>query len=379
MTIRLVTGLPGSGKSLYGVSAIKSALDEGRNVYVDGLDGLVPFGWEACDANAWQDLPDGSLVVIDEAQKKWPTRRTAEPPECIRALSEHRHRGFDFLLITQHPTMLDAYVRKLVNGHVHLIRQHGAQLSKIIGWQECQDDPQSQGTRERGTVKLWRYPRDLFPLYKSATLHTMKRKLPLRIYGLAALVVVLVGLGWFGLSRLHSIEQVAQKSSGVVPASSSAVSPGSPAGAAEYAQNLMARVPGMPWSAPIFDDRKTKSEPDIYCIDSAKGCRCYTEQITRMVVPVMQCMQIARDGVYNPYREPFDKKAQQQRPPADGQDRGGSSSVVSSVFGRDPSSPEAGTGRDLKVSDANGGERERWPRPDFSYRVPFPDVGSAKH
>jgi hypothetical protein len=45
------------------------------------------------------------------------------------------------------------------------------------------------------------------------------------------------------------------------------------------------------------------------------------------------------------------------------------------VFDRGPSSPEAGSGRDLKISDANGGQRERWPRPDFSYKVLFPDVG----
>jgi hypothetical protein len=32
------------------------------------------------------------------------------------------------------------------------------------------------------------------------------------------------------------------------------------------------------------------------------GCTCYTEQITRLNVPLLQCYQIVKNGVYNPFR-----------------------------------------------------------------------------
>lgn len=149
--ITLITGLPGAGKSLRMVQMIRDALKEGRNVYVDGIDGLQPFGWEPCELNDWENLPDGSLVVADEAQKTWGTRRAGDAPPSIRALSEHRHRGFDFVIGTQHPTMIDKYVRTLVGRHDHLLRQFGAPISRIVTWSECQDDPQSLATRQRGT------------------------------------------------------------------------------------------------------------------------------------------------------------------------------------------------------------------------------------
>lgn len=368
MSIKLITGLPGSGKSLLGVDEVRKAVDAGRPTYVDGLDGLVPFGWEPCDANAWQDLPDGSLVVFDEAQKKWGTRRTAEPPEHIRALSEHRHRGFDFVLITQHPTMLDAYVRKLVNGHRHLLRQFGAEVSKVFGWQECQDDPQSQGTRDRGTVSIWRYPHELFPLYKSATLHTVKRKLPARVYGIAALVLLLGVAAWFGYGKLSSIERTAAKANAAaVPAKSeSQDAKAPPRNAAEYVERITPRVLGMPWSAPLFDDRKPKAEPDILCVDIQNAeCRCYSEQITPIRSTPNVCKQIARHGVYNPYRDPLGTKAQQEP----------------QHTSADKSAARSRDGGDLKVSgDAPEGKPgvTAWPRPDFSYKVPFPSVGAGR-
>lgn len=331
--IRLITGLPGAGKSLRGVQLIKRYLGEGRNVYVDGIDGLQPFGWESCDARNWEALPDGSVIVVDEAQKVWPTRSgsSAIPPE-IRALSEHRHRGFDFVLLTQHPTMLDAYVRKLVGEHEHVLRQFGMQASRIVTWTECQDDPQSLGTRQRGTDALWKYPTDCYPLYKSATLHTVKRKLPFRVIMIPVLILAVAALVWWGTNSVSSMG-AAPSFGGETQGLASAADPVAKsrhaevryASPEEYVQAFVPRVPALPWSAPAFDQREVRAEPRVLCVISEmKGCRCYTEQVTRLNVPARECFAIARDGIYDPFRMPLEAQpppppqqpAAQEAPPA---------------------------------------------------------------
>lgn len=316
--IRLITGLPGAGKSLRAVQVVHEFLAAGRAVYVDGIDGLQPFGWEPCDASNWQDLPDGSVVVVDEAQKVWPTRRVGDPPPYIAALSEHRHRGFDFVLVTQHPTMLDAYVRKLVGEHEHVLRQFGMEAARIIRWTEAQDDPQSLTTRQRGTEALWKYPRSLFGLYKSATLHTVKRKLPFRVLALPIVAIAIAAGGVWAWRSLGGFKPDAVVPP--VPDTGRAVAGvGAPlpsesgrpmfVTAEDYARFFSPRLEGLPWSAPVFDKRTVAAEPDLLCVISeAKGCACYTEQLTPVRVKYTTCMDAARHGVYNPYRRPVDAR-----------------------------------------------------------------------
>lgn len=372
MTIKLVSGLPGSGKSLRGIFYIRKGLADERPVYVDGIDGLQEFGWEPCNANEWQDLPDGALVVIDEAQKRWGTRTRTDVPPYIAALSEHRHRGFDFVLLTQHPAMLDSYVRRLVNGHEHLVRQYGAQVSRIFTWQECFDDPQSQGARQRATESVWKFPKEIFPLYQSATLHTVKAKIPKRLLALPLLLVVGAVLAYFAVKTVTKLAGGAPgaktDTAQIVPISTpvSAIATGPARTPEEYISRLIPRVAGMPWSAPIFDERKVKAEPEILCVDSEKGCRCYTEQITLIDTPIMQCLQIAKHGVYNPYREPMGKKGEADRTETSRTDRPGSHGFA---LGSDE-------GRGLKASaELPTDAPATWPRPDFSYQVPFPGSG----
>lgn len=313
--IRLITGLPGAGKSLRAVQVIRDFLREGRAVYVQGIDGLQPFGWEACDAREWESLPDGSVVVVDEAQKVWPSRRTGDPTPEIRALSEHRHRGFDFVLITQNPTMLDAYVRRLVGQHEHVLRQFGLQASRIVTWTECQDDPQTVGTRQRGTDALWKYPSDCFGLYKSATMHTVKRKIPLRIAAIPFLLLFVVFLAWKGYHAITSlgVSEPAEEEALTAKGAQEAQAPGrvrggerSYADAGEYAVAFLPRVPAMPWSAPAFDKREVRADPELYCVKSeAKGCQCYTEQVTRVLIDKASCLRTVAYGSYNPFRAPM--------------------------------------------------------------------------
>jgi len=317
--IKFVTGLPGAGKSLRAVQLIAEAREKGRNVYVCGLDGLSPeLGCEIIESpNDWESLPDGCLVVIDEAQKWWPQRRAGDAPPFIRALSEHRHHGFDFVIVTQHPSMVDKYVRTLCGEHEHILRQFGMQASKLVTWQECFDDPQSQATRDRGTAVVWRYPKHLYAMYKSATMHTVKPRIPFRMKAIPVLVLVVAALGVYAFSTIAEFGSQDQLDAVTASAGVAAVgeAPGGSSRARpkhltveDYVAMQMPRIAAQPWSAPIFDDREPSSEPELYCIASETlKCICHTEQGTRYQLEARECLRIVHGGgTYNPFRAPVE-------------------------------------------------------------------------
>lgn len=315
--MKMITGLPGSGKTLRLIGIIRKYLEENRPVFVDGVKELEEFGWRECDATKWVDLPDGSVVIVDEADRRFPQRRTGEPPAYVRELARHRHRGFDFVFVTQRPNFVDTFVRGLVGEHEHLIRQFGTNASRVITWQGVQEDPNSPTAIARGTESLWFYPSSDFALYKSASLHTVKRRIPKRLLILPVLIVIALGAFWYGYHVLK--DKLGGKDATVVGASGAeapaASKPRSSAfggervkyrTAEEFLIAMRPRVSAMPWSAPAFDSRSVASKPEVYCIQSeARGCTCYSEQITRLEVPTMQCLTIARIGIYNPFREPM--------------------------------------------------------------------------
>lgn len=314
--IELFTGLPGSGKTLSVVQRVVEARKAGRPVYSAGLEwkpeaaalGIIQLD----DPLTWQDCPDGSLIVIDECQKWMPTRSAQRDPiPPIMALSEHRHRGFDFLMMTQNPAMLDVWVRRLVGRHVHVLRKFGTRTCERIIWGECVDEPQSLSMRSRGQSEMWRYPPELFKLYKSATMHTHKARIPWRVVALP-IVLALAAFGvWWSSKYLHQMQAQAPTVDAAEPAKASAQpraesvplqesSPPAPVTVESYMSAITPRVDGMPWSAPIFDGAKPAQLPRIACIIAGATCRCYTEQATRIKVRFDQCATIARYGVYRP-------------------------------------------------------------------------------
>ncbi len=320
--IELISGLPGAGKSLRGVERIvsESLAPVRRAVFVYGLDGLrEELATRIADPLKWEQLPDGALIVIDEAQKVFPIRRGGEPIPPIAALSEHRHRGFDFLLITQHPNLLDVYVRRLVGKHTHVLRRFNGHTCQLITWGEAVDDPQSMGTRARGTTAIWRYPKQLFNAYKSATLHTHKSRFPLRLVLVPVVLLALVICGYFingFFSREARADETNVADSSTDPVKRKAVADAfaySPQSGAserrlltpeEYALQHIPRLPGLVYSAPVFDHRQAIAEPRLLCASTPYKCACITEQGTRAQIDYVQCRTIALNGYYDPYRAP---------------------------------------------------------------------------
>lgn len=325
--IKLITGLPGSGKSLSVVEAIQAFKRAGRTVYQHGVDGLkLGLAETLEDPLKWQDLPDGSVVIIDEAQKVFPARKMTDPIPPVVALSEHRHRGFDFIIVTQNPMFLDSFVRRLVGEHVHCVRRFGVNGAIRYTWNECVDDPQSSTMRSRAVESPWRYPKELFGLYESATLHTVKRSIPKRLVFIPLAMLASGFAIWFLLSTMagwaESIEEEPTitdaamvagepKKAGLFATSNPLVKMGQdrkqPLTTEQWAALREPRVPGVVATAPMFDQRQPTAEPELYCaLSHGKGapCRCITEQGTVALVEYDLCRLSATVGLYNPYRRP---------------------------------------------------------------------------
>jgi zona occludens toxin len=295
--ITLITGTPGAGKTAWVVAELEKI--NGRRVYVDGIPDLTLPHEPAGDVLTWPDwVEDGALIVVDEVQRIWRPRGTgSKVPESIAALETHRHRGLDFWLISQHPNLLDANVRRLISRHVHLTVAWNGRAE--WEWPECQGAPERRGTAVHRSYKL---PAHVFDRYKSASLHTKitKRK-PVAFY--VGMVVVPLTVALIGYAY-HRISGVASGIPGAAGAAGSAADAGTAAAAAAADPvDFQARVAARPETAPAYDSvRKVVAFPRIAaCISSASSCNCYTQQATAYAVPPAVCEAFVRGDVFNPY------------------------------------------------------------------------------
>jgi hypothetical protein len=176
----------------------------------------------------------------------------------------------------------------------------GMQMAVIHEWDRVQDNPVDYHSLQASVKKTWKYPKELFTLYKSANIHTVKRRVPKKLFFYLAAVVATVFLIGYAAKLIfqpHQVERGAQAGKGDGKRFSSAVS------AAEYSKRFTPVVASMPWSAPAYADLKPTDFPVLYCVDSEeKGCKCWTQQITRYYIDEKICRVIVKDGVYNPFQ-----------------------------------------------------------------------------
>lgn len=344
--IILQTGVPGAGKTSSVVAMLmtdesythfkdKDGVKKKRPLFVNGIPEFKLEHQELTDEQIqekpFQDfLPYGSLVVIDEAQRLMGTRSPAKAvPEFIEALATHRHHGLDIILITQHPSFLDSFVRRLVQRHIHIsIKSMGR---KTYEWNECCDQPDSAANIARAVERNFTLPKKAFDQYKSAEVHTKpKRKIPRAAIFLALFVPALI---WFMAStglrmkdrfnngeQQTTVEQQAQEAQ-----LQSAPNPQNQESIQPINQNLTANdfVPTLaekPESKPLYNGvRQVKTfERIAACVDGGKtGCTCYSDQATPLKeVTKTMCKEYARNGLpFNPYKEPDSGQSQAQTAP----------------------------------------------------------------
>lgn len=300
--ITKITGLPGNGKTLYTLNLVE-AERKGRPVYYHGIAELQ-LDWVQLDnAQDWWKVPDGAIVVIDEAQKTFPPRAVgSQVPQHVSELETHRHRGIDVYLITQHPMLVDSAVRRLTQRHFHCVRKFGFEAATIHEYPtgvntECEKN-------RAGSIRHeFKFPKGSYAWYKSAEVHTVRRRIPKRVWFLAAAPLLIIGLVWYGWQALTAHAPVSVDG----PAKGGAIAQASEWGhvktVKEYLDAQVPRVAGLAYTAPVYDrvTEPTKAPFPAACVSSKDRCRCFSQQGTALDMPDQLCRDVVSKGYFKPW------------------------------------------------------------------------------
>lgn len=324
MTIELITGTPGAGKTTYGV-ARRLAVEvkrkfraegedpssEGvtRRLCVAGVRGLLleherlphkltgetistseverfnAMDPEHEDKPRFQRLPGdpprddvpclvqnwwlwckpGDLIFVDEAQFLAPRGTLGKkPPYWIQALEIHRHYGVDFIFVTQHPQLIDTTIRNLVGVHRHVRSMMGSGLCVVYVW-----DHASNPERFKAAVKesFKRGPSD-YALFHSSVAHLKPPSAGRRVLLIAPLLIAGAGFG------LYQFKQKAF--GGHAPASVASA----PSAAASGQPGVLPGLPGAPGAVrPVFASASgpvSPSRPSGW-VDVPELAGCWTQ------------------------------------------------------------------------------------------------------
>lgn len=149
-----------------------------------------------CD---WRKEPQGSFFAIDEAQLITifsDEARGIDP--IVKDLTIHRHKGYDFLFITQEPSFVHKYIRKLASHHTHLVNIFGWEQSMMLEWSVVQDSPNAIKSIARAeNLTRWKFPKEIYNLYKSTTINTRVKRIPKKLVICAVLAVLCLILSAF--------------------------------------------------------------------------------------------------------------------------------------------------------------------------------------
>lgn len=308
--IYLHTGQPGAGKTLLTLHTVRErAKAENRPVFYAGIEILKPEefpGWQVLDdPKKWFDCPDGAIIVHDECQTLYrPRGNGAQVPDYVARFETHRHQGFDIYLITQHPMLVDSNIRRLAGEHSHIVRAFGAKMATVHTWQQVKE--QCDKARSDSMQKTMSYPKELFDAYKSATVHTHQRKLPLRMLWFLLVPLGLGGSVWY-MSHWYSGQDEPKRpesSTDQLPmhsdASRSRPGAAGPKTLQEWLREQQPRIVGLPHTAPVYDQvtQVVAAPYPAACIASATRCICYSQQGTRLDTPEALCRQIAETGYF---------------------------------------------------------------------------------
>lgn len=258
MTIELITGTPGAGKTTFAVAkrvatecVRKLKMEDGteytRRVLTAGVRGLVldherlPHKltgekvtdqevefWNAMETgdtpkyqrlagddpvleitaphgekmpvrqmvqNWWLWCRPGDLIVVDEAQFLAPRGTLGKKPVYwIQALEIHRHYGVDFIIITQHPQLIDATIRNLVGLHRHVRSVMGSPMCMTYTWDHASNPERAQLANK----KAWMRRAKHYRLFHSSVAHV---KPPTSGRSVFVLIPALLLAFWFGLAQ----------------------------------------------------------------------------------------------------------------------------------------------------------------------------------
>ena len=330
--LTLVTGQPGSAKTLWIVSEVdKLSRETGRPVYYNKKqdpddpdspgqltildhDKLPWIPFDDFSGFDWDKCPEGAIIVLDEGHRElFPTRQIgSKVPAHVDAMSTHRHRGHDVYISCQHSTQIDTFVRKMAGEHHHFVRRFGLSVSSHFMWMEWVNERDSF-ERKKAQTSMFRCPEYYFGAYKSTELNTVKTKWPKwRIAALLAGLAVIPLLLWAALAAVwpdRSVDPAVEARP--VQNFAEAFELGGREDLVPrlrlYAADTWAReVPDIPYSATFYDHliepvsypRVTGCARHTYS-DGRDDCRCTTQQGTRAKVSYRVCIDIVENGIFD--------------------------------------------------------------------------------
>lgn len=335
MGLHLITGVPGAGKTLNTIKFLHNkTLENGewsdRTVYYFNVADLQIDSWVELteeEARNWYELPDGSIILIDECQQIYPPKGWEQEAEKgISKLDTHRHHGFDLFFVTQHPKLLHAKVRRMVGEHWHFDRKFGQSKSTRYQWSKCQDAPNDYGPKQEAVKETITFDKSVFDLYKSAEIHTHKKHLPLKILFAYSL------LGCIGLFFLYLVYYFAFSDDSSLSDDQTEkpeitnIFTDEPDFTSdrlfdfeelseEYIDLRTPVVNGWPHTAPIYDDiREVKTYPRYNCVGATEridSCKCYSQQNTILKTSLAACWDVVNNGFFD---EAFDPEKREDRP-----------------------------------------------------------------
>ncbi|CAN7347541.1 hypothetical protein LJR168_001994 [Pseudoxanthomonas sp. LjRoot168] len=382
--LTIISGQPGNGKTLKAMAEMEAAyLDNQRRSklppdhkdyqpereFYSNVAGATreenpdAFPWvqRMPEHNDWTMLPKGSYVQYDEGHADGITPglerygllfpATGKPGESqdhrIRAMSTHRHGGYDLVIITQWPSKVHHNVRQQCGRHVHMNRSMGLQAAGTMVWSRCQPDPYDEREREKADEEVWSYPKELYNRYKSATLHTTshKFKLPKKIKnGLTtafSLVVVLAAVWWWmgwDLSVFFG---------GGEPAKAEATAGGPRPAPSVFGSDVpvgegegLGQLPGMG----AYADLNTAPTPSLMgCASGDRSCRCFNTDGFVIDMPRARCLALLADPLPFNIKHEYANKREPTREQSTSRTVGSSSSpVAGTVISAHMGSPVTG-------------------------------------
>lgn len=198
--ITLLTGVPGSGKSLKAVGLIKQFLanplkvngqEFKRTIYtnIKGLllDHVLIDKDNMLNWHEW--VKPGDVLIFDEIQQVFRPRAMGQKvPDCIAELEVHRSTySIDMVFITQHVMLLDQNVRRLVGQHIDIRRVAGFPASMLYEWDYA---AVTANKKSANSITPWKWDKKDFKLYHSADIHTkVKRAMPNFVWVLIAMMI----------------------------------------------------------------------------------------------------------------------------------------------------------------------------------------------
>lgn len=263
--------------------------------------------WKQIDIKNWQDEPDGTIFLVDECHNDFPVRPpSGTPPDYVRMLAEHRRRGMDFYLITQHPQNIDSFVRRLIGSpgwHRHLKRTFGANLVSVLEWAAVNPNCEKDGSGRSAEVTTVPFPSEVFKWYESASLHTGKPKMPKKVWVFIFALLGALALFWFAFSSVLSKGKKAEDEAKTSQAKAEVSAPASreDTTTTEYFLKQRApRLPDFPHTAPAYDEvtKPVRAPYPAACITMRNDCRCYTQQGTLLQTSNATCMAIVNHGFF---------------------------------------------------------------------------------